>query len=87
MTTPLPGQKFRSNVAQYSGYLNASSTRFLHYWSGVRVSQIRWRRGPGCRMIESAGNPKTDPIILWFNGGPGCTALLGLSHTLLQLRS
>ncbi|KAL9258307.1 Serine carboxypeptidase-like 18-like protein [Drosera capensis] len=31
-------------------------------------------------FLESEGNPKEDPFMLWFSGGPGCSAFNGLIY-------
>ncbi|KAL8592855.1 hypothetical protein ACOMHN_050683 [Nucella lapillus] len=56
----LPGLKKQPQFKQYSGYLQASGTKKLHYW-----------------FVESQNNPAKDPVVLWLNGGPGCSSDLG----------
>lgn len=37
-------------------------------------------------MTESQGNPSTDPLLVWFNGGPGCSSLVGFFEELGPFR-
>lgn len=47
-------------VSSYSGYLEVSNNKSLHYM-----------------FVESENDPVNDPVVIWFNGGPGCSSLLG----------
>jgi cathepsin A (carboxypeptidase C)/serine carboxypeptidase-like clade 2 len=47
---------------QYSGHLQLKS-------NGQKM--FYW-------FVESENDPKTDPVVLWLNGGPGCSSLGGL---------
>ena len=50
-------------ACQYSGYLNGSKDG--------NVQLHYW-------FIESQSDPDSDPLVLWFNGGPGHSSLEGL---------
>ena len=46
-------------TASYSGYLDVSVNKSLHYI-----------------FVQSERGNLDDPVVIWFNGGPGCSSLL-----------
>lgn len=59
----LPGLEEPINFRQFSGYLEADE-------KGKSFNHY-W-------LVESQSDPENDPLVLWLNGGPGCSSLGGL---------
>ncbi|KAK2596159.1 carboxypeptidase C [Conoideocrella luteorostrata] len=57
-----PSELGVDTVKQYSGYLDDDDTDKHLFY---------W-------FFESRSNPSKDPVVLWLNGGPGCSSFIGL---------
>ncbi|KAJ4970613.1 hypothetical protein NE237_003712 [Protea cynaroides] len=56
----LPGQPPNLNINQYGGYITVNQT------AGRALYYY---------FVEADSNKETKPVLLWFNGGPGCSSL------------
>jgi carboxypeptidase C (cathepsin A) len=63
--TKMPGFAGELPSTHYSGYLPTGTL------SGVKGQLHYW-------FIESTNKPSSDPVVLWLNGGPGSSSLIGL---------
>ena len=52
-----------------------SPVTFRHYSGYLEASDKHYLH---YWFVESAGNPSKDPVVLWMNGGPGCSSMDGL---------
>jgi len=59
----LPGWDQPLPSKQYSGYIQVTTSSPFKFLH-------YW-------FVESENNPATDPVVLWMNGGPGCSSLDG----------
>jgi carboxypeptidase C (cathepsin A) len=62
LITSLPNLNYNPGFRQFSGYLTVSAQHGR--------SLFYW-------YVESQNDPTTDPVVLWTNGGPGCSGLIG----------
>ena len=67
--TSLPGWTGPLPSRHYSGYFETAFNG-----NGTRGGFLHYW------LTLSEGNPATDPLVMWLQGGPGCSSLFGLLY-------
>ena len=65
----LPGWKGALPSRMFAGYIEAGNDT---------VNNVTYELYEHYMFIESENDPKTDPVMIWTNGGPGASSFFGL---------
>jgi cathepsin A (carboxypeptidase C) len=66
----LPGLLTQPNFRQFAGYLDLPSSQKHLFY---------W-------LVEAENDPENAPVVLWTNGGPGCSGFIGFLSELGPFR-
>ena len=64
-------------ITSLPGLINGSSVNFSQYAGYVMLNKTRNKK-LFYWFVESQRDPASDPLVLWMNGGPGSSSLLGM---------
>jgi len=75
-------------ITALPGLVNSSGVKFRQYAGYVTVDESH-KRKLFYWFVESQRNPAEDPLVLWMNGGPGSSSLIGFftEHGPFRVRS
>lgn len=72
---------FAANLKDYVPMLPQAPTPYsFSIYSGYLDIPNSQNKSLHYVLVESQNNPQTDPLILWLNGGPGCSSMDGLFY-------